>query len=276
MHTPILALRHLLVSALALLVAAPAFAVPVFFSLNADTASTPPILDADIAIDDSASVSATDHAIFFSASNFAATERIDGLHVVSTSMVALTTATAATLGGLTFQDEDIVLYDTGADTASLIFDGSTVFDSTAADVDAFHLLASGDILLSTVSAASIGGVAFNADDVVLYDVSAGTASIFFAGSSVFTSTANIDALYFRASDGALLVSTGAQESTAGATYQDGDVIEIVGGGDSVFFSSENLPGDNDIDGLFVPEPSTGLLVALGLACTAARRRTQLA
>ena len=56
----------------------------------------------------------------------------------------LSTYDEAGLGGLTFQDEDLVDYDPVTDTATMVFDGSALFtDGGAEDIDAVHVLPNG-------------------------------------------------------------------------------------------------------------------------------------
>jgi len=50
----------------------------------------------------------------------------------------LSTDSGATLGGLTFADADVVLYDPLKDTAVKVFDGTTLTAASDGDVDAVH------------------------------------------------------------------------------------------------------------------------------------------
>ncbi len=67
----------------------------------------------------------------------------------------LSTVSTATLGGLTFGDDDLVEYDPGSDTATLFFDGLFAGNE---DINALHVLSDGHIILSTTSGATIGGM----------------------------------------------------------------------------------------------------------------------
>ncbi len=71
---------------------------------------------------------------------FSATdEDIDAVHVLSNGHIILSTRDDATLGGLSFGDDDLVDYDPIADTATLYFDGGALFSATTEDVDAVYI-----------------------------------------------------------------------------------------------------------------------------------------
>jgi len=118
---------------------------------------------------------------------------------VSGDTISLSTDGNATLGGLTFPDDDIAQYDPVTDVATTLLDGSTVF-SGSENIDACHLLADGHVLLSTTQTASIGGLTFADEDIVDYDPVAGTATMVFDGSSVFSANEDIDAVFLQDDD----------------------------------------------------------------------------
>jgi hypothetical protein len=57
----------------------------------------------------------------FNENAFSANENVDGVHAFSLGLL-LSTTTDATLGGLTFEDGDVVLYDRSTGIATLYFD----------------------------------------------------------------------------------------------------------------------------------------------------------
>ena len=83
------------------------------------------------------------------------------------TVMVLSTIDGATLGGVTFRDGDLVRYDDVTDTATLIFDEDGF--SANENIDALHVLANGNILLSTVNDATLGGLTFRDGDIVEYD-----------------------------------------------------------------------------------------------------------
>ncbi len=135
----------------------------------------------------------------------------------------LSTTQGETLGGLSFADEDLVEYDSDADTASMFFDGSAVFSGNE-DIDAVHILANGHIVLSTTGSASIGGVSFQDEDLVDYDPSSGTATIVFDGSAIFAGFEDLDAVHVL-SNGHILLSTEGSASIGGLSFESRDLVE---------------------------------------------------
>ena len=98
-----------------------------------------------------------------------------------------------------FKDEDILVFDNeetvAADAWNMFFDGSDVGLPKSADIDAFHILDDGDILMSFKSPITIPGLAFNAGCITAADIvefvptstgpnTAGDFFIFFDGSDV--------------------------------------------------------------------------------------------
>ena len=93
---------------------------------------------------------------------------------------------AATLGGISFEDGDLVEYDIATDTATLIFDGSALFADPNEKLTSVHLLENGHLIISTDSNATLGGLSFTDKDLAEYDPANDTASLFFDGSLTAT------------------------------------------------------------------------------------------
>ncbi len=155
----------------------------------------------------------------------------------------------ATLGGLTLENGSVATYDDVAGTATLHFD-EDLFTGNE-DVDAFHLLDDGRVLLSTRAQATLGGLTFRAGDVVLYDAGSDSASIFF-DRLLLTGNRNVDAV-FLASDGTLVLSTRASSSLGGLSFEDGDLVrwDTVGLSASLLLSESLFTGDEDVDAVHV-------------------------
>jgi hypothetical protein len=119
---------------------------------------------------------------------------IDAVFVQADGQIILSTRDTEELGGLTFLDGDLILYDPIGDTASFFLQEALVFDGGNAEIDAVHVLSNGHILLSTEQNESIGGQAFEPDDVIDYNPSNGNVTIVFDGSNFTASDENVDAV----------------------------------------------------------------------------------
>jgi hypothetical protein len=106
---------------------------------------------------------------------------VDALSVDSGSDLLLSFDVTAVLGALTADDEDLVLFD-GA-SFSLVFDGSAAGVPTGLDLDGAHDLSGGLLGLSFDGSGSLGGVAFDDEDVLEYDPSGPTWKLAFDASA---------------------------------------------------------------------------------------------
>jgi len=131
--------------------------------------------------------------LYLDGSLFSGPSDIDAVHVLGNGNIVLSTVANATLGGLSFGKGDLIEYNPTTDTATLFFDGS-LFSSTNEDVDAAHILGSGNIVLSTIGGATLGGLSFGAGDLVEYNPTTDTSTLYF-DENLFSSSANIDGSY---------------------------------------------------------------------------------
>ena len=121
---------------------------------------------------------AADTAVLnFDESEFSTDEDITSVYVMDNGRILLSTESDATLGGLSFTDNDLVEYDPGSNTATLYFDGSMT--TLTSDIDAVHMLENGHIVLSTKDDASLGGLSFKDGDLVDYDPATDVAVLYF-------------------------------------------------------------------------------------------------
>jgi hypothetical protein len=151
----------------------------------------------------------------------------------SSSAFTFSLRDAATVGGVSVANEDIVSYD-GAGHFSLAFDGSDV-GVAAYRIDGFAWLDSDTLLLSVDADRSniLPGMTGPIDDsdVVRFDASslgattAGTFSMYFDGSDVglTQSAADVDALELL-SDGRIVISTTGTVSVSGVSARDEDLL----------------------------------------------------
>lgn len=146
-------------------------------------------------------------------------------------LIYASSSTSGTAGGVSFADEDILIYDMGTGSWTMFFDGSDVgLGST--DVTAFDLLEDGSLLLSFDSATfSVPGLGTVEDrDIIQFiptstgNTTAGAFAWFFDGSDVGLTTSNedIDAVEYTA-DGKVIISTIGSFSVTGASGNDEDL-----------------------------------------------------
>lgn len=183
---------------------------------------------------------------------FALFATVIGTSAALADKIYLSTVNSATLGGLSFVDEDIVEYDVSTDTATMYFDGSTVFSANET-LDAVHVLSDGKILLSTTGGATIGSLSFDGDDVVQYNPSTGTATIILDGSAVFSGNENINGVHLK-SDGKILLTTKNDATIGSLSFQNEDIVEYdpsSGTATMYFDGSTAFTGNEQVDALYL-------------------------
>ena len=112
------------------------------------------------------------------------TQDIDAVHVLANDRIVLSTIDTTTLGGITFEKEDLVEYDPVDDIATLRFDGSNLLSGGQTDISAVHVLDDGTLLLTNENSVSLGGLSFEPNDIVLYDPVADAAAMYLDGDAL--------------------------------------------------------------------------------------------
>lgn len=188
-------------------------------------------------------------------------------------IVYVSSTSGGKVGGIWFSDEDIVAYNLNSGAWSRYFDGSDVGLSRNAnqDVDAFHLMDDGSILLSLTGNTTIPDVGWvKHSDIVRFiptelgkDTS-GRFEMYFDGSDVGLTTKDEDIVGIgRLSNGDLMISTVGATNVPGlsATIRDEDVLKFspqsLGGNTagtwSLYFDGSdvglNTSGDEDVWGV---------------------------
>jgi hypothetical protein len=130
--------------------------------------------------------------LFFAESLFLSTANVDAFTLLGNGNYVLSTSAGETLGGLTFEDGDLVEYNPVSGFATLFLDEDLF--SADEDIDAVYVMLDGSILLSTTTAATLGGLGFAPGDVIQYFPTSNTAVAFFSGAA-FGSTENVDAVF---------------------------------------------------------------------------------
>ena len=122
--------------------------------------------------------------------------QVDAVSVLFGGDLLLSFDTTVALDGITADDEDLVRFNGGS--FSLFFDGSMAGVDGALDLDAAHHIdANGHLLLSFDGSGTVGGVAFDDEDVLEYDPLSGTWLLAYDGSTHHSGwlTADLDAVH---------------------------------------------------------------------------------
>lgn len=156
------------------------------------------------------------------------------------------------IGGLTFTDGDVIEFDSTTNTATLVFAETLI--TPGADVDAFHILPNGNYLISVLfNNRTLGGFTFNDGDLVEYNPTTNTASLYFLGEADFVEVSagggDINAVTTRPNGNIIFSLTAEQTQFRGVTYSDGDLIEYDPNTDqgSLLLSQATLCDDGDCD-----------------------------
>ncbi|MAY74101.1 MAG: hypothetical protein CMJ31_05115 [Phycisphaerae bacterium] len=215
-------------------------------------------------------------SVFFAESNWTSDGDTDAFHILDDGTYLFSSLFNSTIGGVTFDDGDVIRYNPNTGVAETYFITESTFDDAGEDISALSTLADGDIVFSTLADASIGGVAFTSGDLMRYDIDTGTVSFLIVGADLFDDgDANIYGAHANA-DGTFLLTASTDEMIGGTLFLDGDVFlyDPLTDSATLFFSEAAFGGQNqDIDALyfFIPAPgATSLLAFAGL--TAMRRR----
>lgn len=132
-------------------------------------------------------------SLFFSEDQFGTDEDIDAVELLPSGQLLLSTTSDAHLGGLSFHSGDVIDYDPVGNTAALLFSVG-VFDDTE-NIDAIAWL-DGDLILSTSTDATIGGILYRDGDLFRYNLATGAHSLYLSESIFGGSDEDIDAVAF--------------------------------------------------------------------------------
>jgi hypothetical protein len=164
------------------------------FSL--DTTAVLPGL-AEVRPSDVVGFDGTGYSVVFSGSAHGVPEgaSIDALAMAPNGDLLISFDVAVELSGLAAEDRDLLRWN--GSTWSIFFDGANEGVPDGLDLDAAHLLSSGHLLLSFDGSGTIGGVAFDDEDVLEYNPVAHSWVLFWDGSSRRPDAvaADLDALY---------------------------------------------------------------------------------
>jgi hypothetical protein len=176
--------------------------------------------------------------------------------------IVLSTDNTEILGGLTFGKDDLAEYDPLTDTATLYFDGA-LFGGPA-DIDAAHVLDTGNIVLSTVAGTTLGGLTFGKGDLVEYNPTTYTATLLLNENLFSNAQPNIDAAYVRG-NGNIILSTTGNATLGGLGFGKDDLIEYNPTTDvaSLFFDGNLFSGNEDVDAVYLLSSGNIVLSTVG-------------
>lgn len=194
-------------------------------------------------------------ALFPQPSPFDASVNIDAAHVLENGNIAFSTTASATLGGTSFDDDDLLVYDPATGNVTMLIDGSAVFSgATDFDIDAVYIRSNGLIVLSTRFDATLGGLAFGGGDLIEYNRLSNKATLLFDGGALFTDPVeDIDAVYLF-DDGQIALSTQTDAILGGLSFADGDVVKYdpVSNTAELYFAETNFTDiAADLDALHI-------------------------
>ena len=212
--------------------------------------------------------------LFFDGGLVGLVDEIDAMHLLANGHIVFSLKIdGMTLGGLTFDEEDLVDYDPVLDTATLIFDGSSLFETSDEDVKSVYVMDNGHFVLSTSSSATLGGLSFENIDLVEYDPVADKASLFFDG-SLTTLTEKINAVHVLPNGHIVISITAASATLGGLSFTEDDLVDYdpVADTATVMFDGGSLfdAPDEDIKSVHIGSgsgsivlPATNLLYVVG-------------
>ncbi|MDG1898286.1 MAG: hypothetical protein P8I74_00310, partial [Phycisphaerales bacterium] len=172
-----------------------------------------------------------------------ASYRMNALARLDDGDLLMSFTTSGSVGGISFDDSDILRFtptQLGAATAGdfeMWFDGSDVaLTRNGEDIDGLHVLSDGTVLISTTGGCRVSGLRSNDEDIIAFSPSSlgtttsGSFSAYFDGSDVGLSTSSsedVDAISANESTGVLSLSTLGNFSVTGASGADEDLFDFM-------------------------------------------------
>jgi len=132
-------------------------------------------------------------SLWFSEDRFGTDEDIDAVELLPSGHLLLSTTSDAHLGDLSFRSGDVIEYDPLANIATLLFSASVFADTE--NIDAVAWL-DGDLILSTSTDATIGGILYRDGDLFRYSLAMGAHSLYLSESIFGGADEDIDAVSF--------------------------------------------------------------------------------
>jgi hypothetical protein len=184
---------------------------------------------------------------------------------VSATTIILSTDATETLGGLTFTDGDLAEYNPTTDTATLYFDEG-LFSGVGEEITAVHILANGNIILSTETGATLGGLTFGNGDLIEYNPTTDVGTLYFDESLFVGGDEDIDAVHIL-DNGNIILSSTAASILGGLSFSESDLIEYNPTTDvaTLFFDGSLFDSSENIDAAYILDSSNIILSTEGAA-----------
>ncbi len=156
-------------------------------------------------------------------------------------------STDVTLNSVTYQEGDLIEYNTDTGGASLYF-SALASGWSSPDIDAVHVLSNGNIILSMESDETYGGVTYENGSLVEFNPVNNEASLYFNVDLFSSSAENIDAMSLTPT-GNLILSTSNLATLGGLGFGPGDLVEYDPIADvaTLLFDGDNFKLGEDID-----------------------------
>ena len=211
---------------------------------------------------------------------------IDAFSLNTNGNLVFSVLSNATLGGVSFSDDELIEYNPATGVATSFFDFNGLLSGASdGDIDAFHVNPDGTFLFSVLNDQTFNygtsTISVDREDLVLVDPVNMTASMFFDGSEVATFSA-LDQISSASIDdqGRLVLSQGGAGTTTlgGLTFGRGDLVaydmtndvaELLIDASTDIYSGNTE--DINANHWLVPAPGTSAVVA-GAALMLGRRR----
>ncbi|MEM8783863.1 MAG: hypothetical protein AAGE65_13545 [Planctomycetota bacterium] len=219
--------------------------------------------------------------------SFGIERNLDAAYELPNGNLVVSTQAGDTIGSLAFTESDLIELDRTNGTVAMFLDASAIGlvgnNNTVANIDAVHVLASGEVLFSvgSLSGATLLGTSYDNADVVAYDPATNTASLFLDGSVIVGDDPDLHAFAVIDAQHVLLAafnSGGTDAMTLGGlTFSRDDLVLYNPMNDTATLFLEGLnefsaPGEiiDAVTPAVVPEPGT-LVWALALPALLVRR-----
>lgn len=180
------------------------------------------------------------------------------------STIILSTDMSETLGGLSFASRDLAEYDPLTDSSTLYFDGALFSDWP--NIDAVHVLDNGNIILSTKTGATLGGLAFGDGDLIKYNPTTDTSTLYFDESLFVGGNEDITSVHIF-DNGNIILSTTDSAELGGLNFTNGELIEYNPNLDvaTLFFDNNLFSDSEDIDAIHILDNGNIILSTVGSA-----------